>query len=267
MRYFIKILAAGCLALLLALLTIFSPLNKAVAYSYASAPDTRDLYTTHTGYTTTWVQVRTGPTTRSATIMTDAPGTAVTIYASVPGEIVWGGDPTWYRISSLGSAPRYIYSPLIVLNSGSSSGDASSTAHGKVIVVRLSRQWLYAYQDGREVFNAAVMTGRPALPTPTGTYHVFLKLHPTTFYSPWPPGSPYWYPPTFISYALEWREGGYFLHDSWWHSVYGPGTNGWHYDPKFGWQWGTHGCVAMPVSTVAWLYNWAPIGTLVQINP
>src|SRR5207247_7269165 len=30
--------------------------------------------------------------------------------------------------------------------------------------------------------------------------------------------------------SLEWRAGGFFLHDSWWHSVYGPGTNGWHYD-------------------------------------
>jgi len=57
------------------------------------------------------------------------------------------------------------------------------------------------------------------------------------------------------------------LHDSWWHSVYGPGTNGWHYDPKFGWQWGTHGCIAMPLNAAAWLYYWAPIGTLVQVNP
>jgi lipoprotein-anchoring transpeptidase ErfK/SrfK len=199
--------------------------------------------------------------------MMDAPGTAVTIYASVPGEIVWSGNRTWYRISSLKSAARYVYSSLIVLNSSGSSGGVSSPVQGKVIVVSLSRQWLDAYQNGREVFQAAVMTGRPALPTPTGTYHVLLKLHPTTFTSSWPYGSPYWYPPTFIDYALEWRAGGYFLHDSWWHSVYGPGTNGWHYDPKFGWQWGTHGCVAMPLSAAAWLYNWAPVGTLVQIKP
>lgn len=58
-----------------------------------------------------------------------------------------------------------------------------------------------------------------------------------------------------------------FLHDSWWHTVYGPGTNGWHYDPKYGWQWGTHGCVAMPFSAAQWLYNWAPIGTTVVIEP
>jgi lipoprotein-anchoring transpeptidase ErfK/SrfK len=125
---------------------------------------------------------------------------------------------------------------------------------------------MYVFQNGVEVYNAAVMTGRPALPTPTGTYHVFAKLSPTTFYSPWPPGSPYWYPPTHINYALKWRAGGYFLHDSWWHTVYGPGTNRWHYDPVYGWQWGSHGCVAMPLKVAAWLYNWAPIGTTVQIH-
>lgn len=142
-----------------------------------------------------------------------------------------------------------------------------SRAQGKVIVISLSGQWLYAYQDGRLVHSAAVMTGRPSLQTPTGTYQVFNKESPTTFYSPWPEGSPNWYPPTHINYALEWKPGGYYLHDAWWHSAYGPGTNGWHNDPRFGWQWGSHGCIAMALGDAAWLYNWTPIGTTVQINP
>lgn len=138
---------------------------------------------------------------------------------------------------------------------------------GKVIVVSLSKQWLYAYDNGSQVFSVAVITGRPSLPTPLGTYHVFAKLSPTTFYSPWPAGSPNWYPPTHVKYALGFLAGGYFLHDTWWHTVYGPGTNGWHYDPVYGWQWGSHGCVGMPLSAAAWLYNWAPIGTTVQVVP
>lgn len=163
------------------------------------------------------------------------------------------------------SAPANAHAQLArsaVPSHGSLAHDA-----GKVIVVSLSRQWLYAYQDGREVFNTAVMTGRPELGTPTGTYHVFAKLSPTTFYSPFPRSSPEWYPPTHITYALEWKAGGYFLHDSWWHSVYGPGTNRWHYDPIDGWQSGSHGCISMPLGAAAWLYRWAPIGTTVQINP
>lgn len=136
---------------------------------------------------------------------------------------------------------------------------------GKVIIVDLAQQYLYAYQNGQEVFSTPVLAGRAALPTPVGTYHIFKKLSPTTFISPFPRRSPYWYPPTHISYALQFREPGYFLHDSWWHTVYGAGTNGHHYDPVYGWQEGSHGCVSMPLNAARWLYYWAPLGTTVRI--
>ena len=251
-----KLLSLGLLVPLLMIIIAFSPISS--DNSLASS--------TWTGTTTYWANVRTGPGTSYSAVTAYAPGTNVTVYATVSGQVVWGGISNWYRISSLSSSPRYIYSGLVSATTSTSGGSPSPTAAGKEIIVSLSRQWMWAYQNGVQVYNSAVMTGRSTLATPTGTYHVFLKLHPTTFTSPWPPGSPYWYPPTYINYALAWREGGFFLHDSWWHSVYGPGTNEWHYDPKFGWQWGTHGCIAMPLSAAAWLYYWAPIGTLVQVN-
>lgn len=270
-------------ALLIALLLVTAPFstrisqaathtanaNSAITVTNAANGATVTLASPWAGLVNTWANVRTGPSTSYAIFTTDAPGTNVSVYATVVGQAVLNGNANWYRISSLNSSPLYIYSSLVTRSSGNNSGGGGTapSSKGKVIVVSLSHQWLYAYENGKQVLNAAVMTGRPSLPTPTGTYHVFAKLSPTTFYSPWPPGSPYWYPPTHINYALEWRAGGYFLHDSWWHSVYGPGTNGWHYDPKFGWQWGSHGCVAMPLNVAAWLYNWAPIGTTVQINP
>jgi len=252
-----KLLSLGLLVPLLVIIIAFSPLSS--DNSLASS--------TWTGTTTYWANVRTGPSTSNSIVTAYAPGTNITVYATVSGQVVWGGISNWYRISSLSSSPRYIYSGLVSATTSTSGGSPSPTAAGKEIIVSLSRQWVWAYQNGVQVFNSPVMTGRPTIATPTGTYHVFLKLHPTTFTSPWPPGSPYWYPPTYINYALGWRAGGFFLHDSWWHSVYGPGTNGWHYDPKFGWQWGTHGCIAMPLSAASWLYYWAPIGTLVQVNP
>src|SRR5262249_7892425 len=137
---------------------------------------------------------------------------------------------------------------------------AASLAGGKVIVVSISQQRLYAYNNGALVYNTLATTGQPALRTPTGAYHVFAKLSPTIFRSPWPKGSPYYY-------ALEWGAGGLFIHDSSWRSVYGPGTNVSHYDPSSGWLTGTHGCVTVPLGAASWLYHWAPIGTLVQINP
>ncbi len=144
---------------------------------------------------------------------------------------------------------------------------ASYSNEGKVIVVSLSQGRLSAYDNGNQVYTSLIVSGRPGLETPTGTYHVFAKLSPTTFYSPWPQSSPNYYAPTYINFALEFKEGGYFLHDSWWHTVYGPGTSGWHYDPQYGWQYGSHGCVSMPLNAARWLYSWAPIGTTVQINP
>src|SRR5262249_49669440 len=37
------------------------------------------------------------------------------------------------------------------------------------VLVNLSRQWWYAYQDGQVAFNGPVTTGMPELATPTGT--------------------------------------------------------------------------------------------------
>lgn len=147
------------------------------------------------------------------------------------------------------------------------SSQAATLAGGKVIVVSIAKQWLYAYDNGAQVYSTPATTGQAALSTPTGTYHVFAKLSPTTFVSPWPKGSPYYYAPTYINYALEWRVGGFFIHDSSWRSRYGPGTNVPHYDPLSGWLTGTHGCVTIPLQAAAWLYRWTPIGTLVHINP
>jgi len=197
----------GLFALLVALVIAFGPFNSGRAYASS----------TWQGATTDWANVRTGPATSYSIAAVYAPNTFVTVYATVSGQVVWGGISNWYRISSFSSSPRYIYGGLVVATSSSSGGAGapSPTAAGKEILVSLSRQWMWVYQNGVVVYNSAVMTGRPALSTPTGTYHVFLKLHPTTFYSSWPPGSPYWYPPTFINYALEWRAGGFFLHDSW----------------------------------------------------
>jgi len=141
-----------------------------------------------------------------------------------------------------------------------------SAATGKLIVVNTGAQELYAYENGELVYSTLVMTGRGSLPTPLGTFQVFARLSPTTFTSPWPEGSPNWYPPTYINYALEFKPGGFFLHDATWHSVFGPGSNDWHYDPGFGWQDGSHGCVAMPLGAAAWLYSWAPICTTVDIT-
>lgn len=170
---------------------------------------------------------------------------------------------------------------------------AAPSATGRVILLSLSRQQLYAYDNGNFAFSILVETGRPELPTPTGLYHVFFKAcsdlrwtsnaAPTSthnvnctehngdgfqevFTSPWPQGSPYWYAPTHINYALKFRDDGFYLHDAWWHVKFGPGSNVPHQLSNGEWETGSHGCVGMPTAAAEKLYAWTPLGTPVYIR-
>src|SRR5438270_5001797 len=75
-------------------------------------------------------------------------------------------------------------------------------------------------------------------------------------HSPWPKGSPYWYPDSKVKMVM-WFNGGDGIHDASWRSRYGPGTNGPHYDPT-GEDTGTHGCVNVPYSNMVWLWTGRP---------
>ena len=130
-------------------------------------------------------------------------------------------------------------------------------AQGKVIVVSLATQSLTAYENDKVVATTVVATGRPALPTLTGTFHIKAKYTPYQFISPWPKSSPYWYASAWVKYAMLYQDGGYFIHDAPWRTVYGPGANLTN---------GTHGCVNVPLSTMSFLYKWASVGTTVIVQ-
>ncbi len=134
---------------------------------------------------------------------------------------------------------------------------------GKEILVVLSQQTLYAYNGTHLDLKTYVTTGNPSLPTPVGTYSVMAKYHPYEMISPWPVGSPYYYAPSWMSYAMLFRDGGYFLHDAPWRSAFGPGTNGpGQPGTNYG---GSHGCVNIPPAAMTYLWNWTPMGTRVLV--
>lgn len=136
---------------------------------------------------------------------------------------------------------------------------------GKVVLVSLSQQWLWAFSDQQLVFTTPVTTGRPELPTPMGIFNIYQKAADTMFYSPWPPGSPYYYSPEHVNYAMLFLKGGFYVHDAPWRTDFGPGTNVPHTGPGGQQETGSHGCVEVPTSAGAWLYAWAPNGTTVDI--
>ena len=132
------------------------------------------------------------------------------------------------------------------------------------IVIHLASQSLEAYDGQKLLRGTLVTTGNQLLPTPQGIWHVGAKFHPYKFISPWKKGSPYYYEPAKVGYALYFHQGGYFIHDAPWRGVFGPGTNTQPGPP--GVYSGTHGCVNVTPELGKWLYDWAPIGTVVDVR-
>lgn len=137
---------------------------------------------------------------------------------------------------------------------------------GQVVVVSISKQQLWAYQNGQLEMTSLVTTGMPQLPTPIGTFHIMMKESNVWFYSPWPPGSPYYYTPEHIDYAMLFLGGGFYLHNAPWRETFGPGTNVPHTEPDGSQATGSHGCVNMPTGAAAQLYGWIGIGATVVIQ-
>ncbi len=126
----------------------------------------------------------------------------------------------------------------------------AATRAAKRIVVNLSKQWLYAYEDDRLVFDAPVATGRDGMNTPTGTFQIYAKLPRQTMDGV--TDGTYWVVPN-VPHVMYFY-GGVALHGTYWHNLFGTGARP------------SHGCVNLPLKSAAWLYEWAPIGTPVRVT-
>jgi hypothetical protein len=128
---------------------------------------------------------------------------------------------------------------------------------GQVLVVSLIEQVLRYYNNGKLVRSFQIVSGQYDKPSPPGFWSIFLKQSPTVFKSSEPKGSAFWYPDTNIKYAMEYHEGGYFFHDAWWRCSFGLHDNFPHADAcgttAFNGN-GSHGCINMNSSDIAWLY-------------
>jgi hypothetical protein len=133
-----------------------------------------------------------------------------------------------------------------------------SASGQKAVVVRLGSQTLTAYLNGKRVLSTPVTTGRPALPTPVGSFYIHTRSSPYVFTSPWPHGSPYWYPPTPATWAMYFYDND-FLHDDPGEpaSAYGAGSENGPY--------ASHGCIHVPHDAMAFLYGWLPVGATVIV--
>jgi LysM repeat protein len=126
----------------------------------------------------------------------------------------------------------------------STPSPVSAPTTGKWIDVNLATQGLVAYEGQRPVYWATVSTGKAWTPTPKGRFRIYSKLRSGTM------AGPGYYLPN-VPYIMNFY-GGYSLHGTYWHSNFG--------------QPMSHGCINMRTSDAQWVYNWAPVGTLVVIR-
>jgi len=113
----------------------------------------------------------------------------------------------------------------------------------KQIIVVLSTQRVYAYENGQPIKEFIVSTGKYPWLTKKGKFQIYLKLELAHMKGP-----------------------GYNLKNVPW-TMYFDGDNGlhgtyWHHN--FGHPM-SHGCVNLAIEDAHWLFDWAPLGTPVVV--
>lgn len=129
-----------------------------------------------------------------------------------------------------------------------------SLDYGKYIEVSLSRQRLWVYQDHNVIFESPLTSGATGagFPTVTGLFSIQAKQTNRNL-NGYAIGYNY---NVFVKYWMPFY-GNYGLHDASWRSSFG--------GPDY-YYGGSHGCVNLPETTAAFIFNWSNIGTPVWVH-
>ena len=119
---------------------------------------------------------------------------------------------------------------------------------GRAVVVSLSQQALWAYEDGVVVRSTYVSTGKEKFRTPTGLFTVNSKV-PEQDMAGVIGGEAYNVPK--VPDVLYFTNRGHAIHGTYWHENFGVPMS--------------HGCINLPMDVAEWMYEWAPMGMAVLI--
>jgi LysM repeat protein len=117
------------------------------------------------------------------------------------------------------------------------------TNEGKAIVVSISNQRIYAYENGKLVHSTLTSTGRVGTDTVIGDFAVYVKYEVTRMRGPD-------YDIPDVPYTMYFYRG-YGIHGAYWHNSFGRQMS--------------HGCVNLPTSEAKWFFDWASVGTPVRV--
>jgi lipoprotein-anchoring transpeptidase ErfK/SrfK len=112
------------------------------------------------------------------------------------------------------------------------------------IDVDLTNQMVYAYEWDMLVNSFLVSTGTWLTPTVTGRHKIYVKVRVQDMSGPG-------YYLRDVPYVMFFH-GDYGLHGTYWHNNFGTPMS--------------RGCVNLTIDDAAWLFNWASVGTIVNVH-
>lgn len=112
------------------------------------------------------------------------------------------------------------------------------------IDVDLTNQMVYAYEGETVVNSFVVSTGTWLTPTVTGKHKIYVKVRVQDMRGPG-------YHLKDVPYVMFFS-GDYGLHGTYWHNNFGTPMS--------------RGCVNLTIDDAAWLFNWASVGTVVNVH-
>ena len=148
-----------------------------------------------------------------------------------------------------GSVPVYdesLFVPPVAIPALDAAPAAPSG--GRAVVVSLSQQALWAYENGVVIRSTYVSTGREKFRTPPGFFTVNTKV-PEQDMAGVIGGESYNVPK--VPDVLYFTDRGHAIHGTYWHENFGTPMS--------------HGCINLPMDVADWMYEWAPLGMAVLI--
>jgi len=187
-------------------------------------------------YTSTTVNVRSGPGIKYKVLRTVPGGGKVSVESTSNG---------WSKLSDGG----WIKSSLLKSSPAAAGSGASASGEGKWIEYNVSTYCVYLHQDGNVVWSTCnTSNGKAKTPTKTGEFKVTSKVAGPKCMKP--PGDKEVCNIRWITY---WHKSGYAFHEAWWMK------NG-------GNQNISHGCVNMTTDAAKTVYDFASVGMRVYVH-
>lgn len=146
---------------------------------------------------------------------------------------------------------KFIFASIFVLAFVffvSSNANAQIITTEKLITVDTGSQTLTAWEGGKIIHQAKVSTGMRYTPTVKGSFKIRSKIPLQDMKGNYPPYEPYHL--KNVPHVMYFY-GAYAIHGTYWHN-------------SFGYR-ASHGCVNVPIASAEWLFNWAGVGTRVEV--